>query len=106
MTFVLQQFSNLMIASGLLFGADPVNVKTAELAPPGKTSWSSFRHDLAQTGVAFVGSAEDSRKTVGSLAGGSDPRHVSDCRRFRLRSLPVRRIVLPAARDRCESMGL
>ena len=40
-----------LIAAGLVCGPFVVG-RAAEPAPPGLTSWKSFRHDLAQTGVA------------------------------------------------------
>lgn len=52
MVIVLQQLSNLIVLSGLLFGDGNFKSDPTELPPPGKSSWVSFRHDLAQTGVA------------------------------------------------------
>lgn len=57
MTFVLQKSLIVMVMSGFLLAASAVEskaaeIKAAQLTPPSKTSWPSFRHDLAQSGVA------------------------------------------------------
>lgn len=46
-----KDFGALMLALVMLVYGDP-RVCGAELAAPSKTSWTSFRHDLTQTGVA------------------------------------------------------
>jgi outer membrane protein assembly factor BamB len=52
MIFVAHPACQLLVTLGLLFTDARADAKAANLPPPSKTSWPSFRHDLAQTGVA------------------------------------------------------
>ncbi|WP_010585160.1 beta-alanine-activating enzyme beta-propeller domain-containing protein [Schlesneria paludicola] len=44
--------SSLKLLAAIVCATTAMSGSAAELSAPGKTSWASFRHDLAQTGVA------------------------------------------------------